>query len=75
MSQNNKAETPKVSKKYAKTRAEHYKDIAIAVLLTGIFAFAGGVYFSGKQNAAITKAVSAVTPAHAEAAPVAPASK
>lgn len=62
----NQAET-KPAKKYAKTRGEHYKDIVIAILVTGIIAFIGGMYFSNQHNAEIARAVSAVQPtAHAE---------
>lgn len=75
-------EAPKASKKYAKTRGEHYKDIVIAVLVTSIIAFVGGVVFANKQQAEVNSAVSAaqsvVTPkaeAAAEAAAAAPASK
>ena len=62
-------EAPKASKKYAKTRGEHYKDIVIAVLVTAIIAFGLGVKIQANRNAEIAKAVSqAVTPtANAEA--------
>ena len=43
--------------KYAKTRGEHFKDIVIAVLITGIIAFVGGMVFQGKQQQAIETAV------------------
>lgn len=61
-------EAPKTSKKYAKTRGEHYKDIVIAVLVTGIIAFVAGTMFQGKQQNAINAAVNAVSPS-VEAAP------
>jgi Mn2+/Fe2+ NRAMP family transporter len=71
-------EQPKAVKKYAKTRGEHYKDIVIAILVTSIIAFVGGVVFANKQEAEVKSAVSAaqavVTPV-AEAATPAPASK
>lgn len=54
--------------KYSKTRGEHFKDIVIAVLITAIVAFIGGVVFQSKQQNAINTAVKAVTPsASAEA--------
>ena len=69
MSKNTNTEVVKVSKKYAKTRGEHYKDIVIAVLVTAIIAFGLGVKIQANRNAEIAKAVSqAVTPtANAEA--------
>ena len=61
-------EAPKASKKYAKTRGEHYKDIVIAILVTGIIAFIGGAMFANSNQAKIDAAVSAVQPvANAEA--------
>ena len=52
---------PEVTKapkaKYSKTRGEHFKDIVIAVLITGIIAFVGGMVFQGKQQQAIETAV------------------
>lgn len=63
-------ETPvaKTRKVYNKTRGEHFKDIVIAVLITGIVAFIGGAVFQSKQHNAINTAIKAVTPsAHAEA--------
>lgn len=51
-------EAPKAPKaKYSKTRGEHFKDIVIAVLITGIIAFVGGMVFQGKQQQAIETAV------------------
>lgn len=71
-------EVVKASKKYAKTRGEHFKDIVIAVLITSIIAFVGGMVFANKQNTEVKNAVNAaqsvVTP-KAEAASAAPASK
>ena len=55
-------EAQKPSKKYAKSRAEHYKDIAIAVLITGIVAFIAGAQFASSHQAEIDRAVQAVTP-------------
>jgi hypothetical protein len=48
----NTPEAPKVPKaKYSKTRGEHIKDVVIAMLVTGIIAFVGGVWFNeGKQQ-------------------------
>lgn len=55
-------EAQKPSKKYNKTRAEHYKDIAIFVLVTAIVAFTAGLQFANSNNAKIQSAVKAVTP-------------
>lgn len=61
-------EAPKASKKYAKTRGEHYKDIVITILVTAIVAFICGAVFQSKQQNAINTAVKAVAPsASAEA--------
>lgn len=60
--------TPKA--KYSKTRGEHFKDIVIAVLVTGIIAFVGGMVFQSKQQSAIDTAVKAVTPSASAQAPV-----
>jgi len=66
------------SKKYAKTRGEHFKDIVIAILITAVLAFIGGMVFANKQQATVNAAVKAaqatVTPS-ASAQSVAPASK
>lgn len=68
MSNNTKPEVVKTSKKYAKTRGEHYKDIVIAILVTSIFAFVGGMQFAKANQAKIDAAVKAVQPvAQAEA--------
>lgn len=52
---------PEVTKalkaKYSKTRGEHIKDIVIAMLVTGIIAFIGGVQFQASQQRAIETAV------------------
>lgn len=56
------------SKKYSKTRGEHFKDIVIAVLITAIVAFIAGANYASKQQAAIDKAVAEVSkPVQAEA--------
>lgn len=59
----------KTSKKYAKTRGEHYKDIVIAILVASIIAFIGGMHFSNQQNGKIANAVKAVTPTVSAQAP------
>jgi hypothetical protein len=76
MSKTTQTQEPvKASKaKYSKTRGEHAKDILIAMLVTGIIAFIGGMQFSNSQHTAITSAVKAVTPS-ASAQSVAPTSK
>lgn len=43
--------------KYSKTKGEHFKDIVIAILVTAIIAFVGGMVFQGKQQDAINTAV------------------
>lgn len=68
MSKSTNQASDKPAKKYAKTRGEHYKDIVIAILVTGIIAFIGGVVFANGNNAKIDAAVKAVQPvAQAEA--------
>jgi len=61
---------PKAAKKYAKTRGEHVKDILIAMLVTGIIAFVGGMHFSNQQHSQTAQAVkNAIAPsASAQAA-------
>lgn len=55
---NNTPEVPKVPKaKYSKTRGEHIKDVVIAMLVTGIIAFIGGVTHQSNQQQAIETAV------------------
>lgn len=64
-------EAPKASsKKYTKSRGEHAKDILIAVLVTAVIAFIGGMSFQSKQNAEVKNAVSAAVAPKAEAAPL-----
>jgi len=46
-----------VKAKYAKTKGEHRKDLVIAVLVSGIIAFIGGVTFQNSQQDAINTAV------------------
>lgn len=51
-------EAPKAPKaKYSKTRGEHIKDVVIAMLVTGIIAFIGGVSHQSNQQQAIETAV------------------
>lgn len=52
----------KEAKVYAKSRTEHYKDIVIAILVTGIIAFCLGSQYQSHHVAEIQKAVSAVQP-------------
>ena len=52
--------TQKEVKQYAKTRGEHYKDIVIAILVTGIVAFILGTNYQSKQAAHVQAAVSQV---------------
>jgi hypothetical protein len=59
--------TAKTRRVYEKTRAEHYKDIVIAVLITGIIAFIAGMQHQANHQDAIQRAAQAVTPSvHAE---------
>lgn len=74
MSKNNTtptAEAPKAtSKKYAKTRGEHFKDMLIVALIVGIIAFVGGMHFANQQNSRVANAVkSAVAPTVSAQAP------
>lgn len=66
-----KQSTPEVKApkaKYSKTRGEHFKDIVIAVLITGIIAFAAGIWFNeGKQHEIETAVKGAQTVAQPEA--------
>lgn len=78
MTKSTTTEAPKASnKKRVATRGEHAKDIIIAVLITAVIAFIGGMVFANQQSAEVKNAVAhaqqAVTP-KAEAVP-APASK
>jgi hypothetical protein len=57
MSKTTVTEAPKASKKYAKTRGEHIKDILIAVLVAAVIAFIGGMHFANKHNAEMQNAV------------------
>lgn len=66
MSKNTKPVEAK-AKIYNKSRGEHFKDIVIAMLVTGIIAFIAGAQFQAKQNDAVNAAVQAIAPtAHAE---------
>lgn len=51
----------KTSKKYAKTRGEHYKDIVIAVLVVAVIGFVAGMHFSNSQHSQTEQAVKAAT--------------
>jgi hypothetical protein len=62
MSKTTKEVAAKPRKGYSKTRAEHYKDIVIAVLVAGIVAFVGGVMFANGNNAKVQAAIDAVQP-------------
>lgn len=68
MSKNNKTEVASKAapvKKNQKSRAEHAKDILIAVLITSAVAFISGMHFANQHQADINKAVSAATTAQA----------
>lgn len=68
MPNNNKTEASKVSKRYAKTRGEHYKDMVIVALIVGIVAFGLGVKVQANRNAELQSAVKS-----AQTAVIAPA--
>lgn len=70
MPNNTKSEAPKASKKYAKTRGEHYKDIVIAILVTAIVAFGLGAKVQADRNAEMTAAVKNAATPTAQAAEV-----
>lgn len=55
------AEPNKPAKQYRKSRGEHAKDIMIAVLITAVIAFIGGMHFSNNQHAETERAVTAAT--------------
>jgi len=59
-------EAQKPAKRYAKTRTEHYKDILIAVLVTGIVAFIAGSRLTANNNQKIVDAVNSVIPVSTE---------
>lgn len=61
MSNINKTEASKASKKYQKSRGEHAKDVMIAVLVTAVIAFIGGMHFSNQQHLQVDRAVTAAT--------------
>lgn len=46
------------AKTYQKSRSEHAKDILIAMLITAIVAFIGGMQFKGAQAEEVRNAVS-----------------
>lgn len=54
-------EAPKASRKYAKTRGEHLKDMVIVALVAGLIAFIGGMHFSDSQHKQVQQAVTAAT--------------
>lgn len=54
-------EAPKASRKYAKTRGEHFKDILIAVLVTSVVAFVAGSVYANGQHKATAQAVQQAT--------------
>lgn len=58
---NTSKEASKPAKSYNKTRGEHNKDIVIAILITAVIAFVGGMHFSNNQHAQVAKAVTAAT--------------
>lgn len=66
-----KMENQKAPKaKYSKSRGEHIKDIVIAMLVTGIITFIGGVQFQANQQRAIEDAVKGAQTAAQPEAPI-----
>ena len=61
MSKTTVTEAPKASRKYAKTRGEHYKDIVIAILVTAVVAFVAGSVYANGQHKATAQAVQQAT--------------
>lgn len=61
MSKTTATEAPKASKKYAKTRGEHFKDILIAILVTAVVAFVAGSVYANNQHKATAQAVQQAT--------------
>jgi len=61
MTKTTNAPEAKPVKKYQKSRGEHAKDILIAVLITSVIAFIGGMHFANKHNAEVQNAVKSAT--------------
>ncbi len=61
MSKSNQVSESKGSKKYNKTRGEHFKDIVIAVLVTAVVAFVAGSVYANGQHTATAQAVQQAT--------------
>ena len=53
--------TTETAKTYNKTRGEHFKDIIIAILITGVIAFVLGVRYANNQAATTATAIQAAT--------------
>lgn len=53
-------EVQKPSKKYAKSRTEHYKDVIIAVLLTAIASFIAGTVYADNRNKVINATINRI---------------
>jgi len=49
-------EAPKASRKYAKTRGEHLKDMVIVALVASIIAFIGGMHFQNSHDMQVVNA-------------------
>lgn len=54
-------------KEYAKSRSEHIKDIVIAVFISGVIAFIGGINYQRDQQATVDRAVKSATTQQVEA--------
>lgn len=62
-------EAVKASRKYNKTRGEHFKDMVIVALVAAIIAFVGGMHFQNQHDNQVVSASKTTQAA------VAPASK
>lgn len=49
-------EAPKASRKYSKTRGEHFKDMVIVALVAAIIAFVGGMHFQNNHDTQVVNA-------------------
>lgn len=57
MTKNNTTPEVKQSKKYTKTRGEHFKDLVIVALVVTIIAFIGGMQFQKSHDSEVRNAM------------------
>lgn len=60
---NSEVKQAKIRRVYEKSRGEHFKDIVIAVLITGVITFVLGVRYANNQAATTATAIQAGTAA------------